>query len=49
MIYEEGKILADYHRVYEAAFGFKKTQLWKKLYDSQLFALRFADGGIGYC
>ena len=41
--------MADYHRVYEAAFGFKKTQLWKKLYDSQLFALRFADGGIGYC
>ena len=41
--------MADYHRVYEAAFSFKKTQLWKKLYDSQLFALRFADGGIGYC
>ncbi len=41
--------MVDFNRAYEAAFNFKKTRLWKKMYDSQLFAVRHADGGIGYC
>lgn len=35
--------------LYDLAFQFKKTKLWEKLFDSQLFAVRHADGGIGYC
>lgn len=36
-------------RLFELAFQYKKTKLWKKLWDSQIFAVRFSDGGIGYC
>jgi len=35
--------------VYTQAFAYKKTKLWKKLWDSQIFAVRFADGETGYC
>jgi hypothetical protein len=35
--------------LYDLAFQFRQTKLWKKLYDSQLFAVRHADGSIGYC
>ena len=35
--------------LYDLAFTFKKTKLWMKLYDSQLFAVRHSDGVIGYC
>ncbi len=36
-------------RMYELAFGFKKTKLWRQVYDSELFAVRLSDGEIGYC
>ena len=36
-------------RLYDLAFRFRKTKLWKKLYDSQLFAVKHADGSVGYC
>lgn len=36
-------------QLYDIAFRFRKTKLWKKLYDSQLFAVRHEDGEIGYC
>ena len=36
-------------RMYELAFQYKKTKLWKKLYDSEIFALKLSDGEIGYC
>ena len=36
-------------RMYDLAFQYKKTKLWKKLYDTDIFAIRFADGTIGYC
>ncbi len=35
--------------LYAAAFAFRKTKLWKQLYDSQLFALKHADGTVSYC
>lgn len=35
--------------LYDLALAFKKTKLWMKLYDSQLFAVRHSDGSIGYC
>ncbi|MCI8280784.1 MAG: hypothetical protein HFI76_03580 [Lachnospiraceae bacterium] len=35
-------------RLYEYAFAYKKTKLWKVLFDSDLFALRLSDGSIGY-
>ncbi len=35
--------------LYEAAFAYRNTKLWKQLFDSELFAVRFADGEIGYC
>ena len=34
--------------LFEAAFAYKKTKLWNKLSSEELFALRFADGEIGY-
>lgn len=33
----------------EAAFAYKQTRLWKKLMDSELFAVALPDGEIGYC
>ena len=36
-------------RLYDIAFQFKKTKLWNKLYDSQLFAVKHSDGTVGYC
>ena len=36
-------------RLYDLAFQLRKIKLWKQLYDSQLFAVRHADGTIGYC
>ncbi|MDD3409201.1 MAG: hypothetical protein PHY12_00165, partial [Eubacteriales bacterium] len=35
--------------LYDLALEFRKTKLWKKLYDSQLFAVRHSDGTVGYC
>ncbi len=35
--------------LYQLAFEFKKTKLWKKLWDSQLFAVALSDGETGYC
>ena len=36
-------------RMYELAFQYKKTKLWKKLYDTDIFAVRLSDGETGYC
>ena len=36
-------------RLYDLALIYKKGKLWKKLWDSQLFGVRFSDGEIGYC
>lgn len=36
-------------RMYDLAFQYKKTKLWKKLYDTDLFAIRLSDGETGYC
>jgi hypothetical protein len=35
--------------LYDLAFQFKKTKLWRQLFDTQLFALVHSDGTIGYC
>lgn len=36
-------------RMYELAFRYKKTKLWKQLCDTDIFAVRLSDGEIGYC
>lgn len=36
-------------RLYQLAFAFRKTKLWKSLYESELFAVALPDGEIGYC
>lgn len=36
-------------RLFELALKYKKTKLWKKLWDTQMFGVRFSDGEIGYC
>lgn len=41
--------MADMDRMYDLAFAYKKSKLWKKLWDSQLFAVQHRDGVIGYC
>ena len=35
--------------VYERAFQFGRTQIWKKLYEDDLFAVQLSGGRIGYC
>ncbi len=35
-------------KLYDLAFSYKKTKLWKKLYDTQMFAVKLSDGKIGY-
>lgn len=35
-------------KLYEAAFRYKKAGLWKKLWDSEVFAVRLQSGEIGY-
>lgn len=34
--------------LYELAFAYKKTKLWKSIWDSEVFAVRLSDGKIGY-
>ncbi|MGI6239580.1 MAG: DUF7309 domain-containing protein [Christensenellales bacterium] len=36
-------------KLLDLAFQFKKEKLWKKLYDTELFAVAHADGTVGYC
>ena len=40
-------MLSDAH--YALAFALRKAKPWKKLYDSQIFAIRHSDGQISYC
>lgn len=35
--------------LYTQAFAYKKTKLWNKLWDGQLFAVKHWDGVISYC
>ena len=35
--------------LYDLAFAYKKTRLWKKLYDSEIFAVAMPDGETAYC
>lgn len=39
----------DLDNLYELAFAYRKTKLWKSLFDSELFAVALPDGEIGYC
>ena len=36
-------------RLFELAFEYRKTKLWKKVTEANLFAIRLSDGRIGYC
>ncbi len=36
-------------KMFDLAFAYKKAKLWKRLYDSELFAVRLPDGQTGYC
>ena len=35
--------------LYDLAFQYKEARLWKKLWDTELFAVALDDGNIGYC
>lgn len=35
--------------LYDLAFAFRKSMVWKKLWDTEIFAVRHSDGTIGYC
>lgn len=35
-------------KLYAAAFQYKKTKIWKKLWDDNIFAVRMPDGELGY-
>ena len=37
------------NELYQAALSFRKTKLWNKLLDDQLFAVSRSNGQIGYC
>lgn len=36
-------------QLYQLAFAFRKTKLWKSLYESELFAVALPTGEVGYC
>ncbi len=36
-------------KMFDLAFAYKKSKLWKRLYDSELFAVRLPNGKTGYC
>lgn len=36
-------------QLYQLAFTFRKTKLWKSLYESELFAVALPGGEVGYC
>lgn len=36
-------------RLYDLAFEFKNTKMWKKMWEANMFAVRFSDGETGYC
>lgn len=36
-------------RLYDLALTFRKMKLWKRLYDSELFAVSLSNGQIAYC
>lgn len=36
-------------KMYELAFRYKQTKLWKDMEDAEVFAVRLSDGEIGYC
>ncbi len=36
-------------KLFELAFIYKKTKLWKMLWDSEIFAVSLPNGEIGYC
>ncbi len=36
-------------KMYNLAFQYKETKLWQKFHDGELFAVKLADGEIGYC
>lgn len=35
-------------KLYQLAFEYKKTKLWKILWDTQVFAVKLSDGNMGY-
>lgn len=35
--------------LYQLAFQYLNTELWKSLWDNQIFAVKFSDGEVGYC
>ncbi len=36
-------------QLYDLALAFRKAKLWKRLYDSEIFAVSLSNGEIGYC
>lgn len=36
-------------KLFELAFAYKKTKLWKSVWDTEIFAVKLPDGEIGYC
>ena len=36
-------------KMYDLAFQYKGTKLWQQFYDDELFAVKLADGEVGYC
>lgn len=35
--------------LYQQAFQYLNNELWKSLWDNQIFAVKFSDGEVGYC
>lgn len=46
--YKRGSKMAN-DRMYDLAFQYKATKLWKQMYDDEIFAVKLSDGEIGYC
>ncbi len=49
IIAQKGREMMATEKMYELAFRFKGAKLWQQLYDDEAFAVKLADGEIGYC
>lgn len=47
--YKNKETTMNKDKLYDLAFKFKKAALWDRMYEQELFAVKFSDDTLGYC